>query len=479
MRSFNSFAKRVFQYAVLLPSITLCNIGVCALELGELSVHSRLGSHFYAEVQLIDNADDHSPAEECFHLSNSGGTESSFPELIHGRISIERKNRKRKLIISSVQPINDPVLQITIRVGCGAEVIRNYTVLIDPAKQEPFSETDQATTRPLLKELMASNLRGATRTKLSSEQKSEERTANRLHISDDSDTTVSDSERPLQTSTELSIDLSTNTSESTRALLREEYKLLSTYHALAEQQLVLDEQVRNLETGLKKMGSVTESSSPSSALPIPLASTEIPKPQKNENTNGWLEILIILGLISALIWALLHRTRKQKHYSSHNNILKDTKPRNNPEKNDLSAEERDSPAQASIVDSEPKTVLGDAWIPPPEVNEHVLHAPSLRSIEIEETDDSTTAIELAEIMIAFGRVKGAIQSLEEFLALKPNAAVAPWLKLLEIYRTNDMREEFESCSKKLKSHFDTVPVSWEEPGEPLKSPLFQKNSPEV
>lgn len=466
MDSFSSFTKRALQFVLLVSSMALCNGEVRASELGELLVHSRLGEYFYAEAQLIGSARDRSNAEECFRLSGSGETESGIPALIDARVSIERKNEERKLVISSAQPINDPVMRINVRVGCGAEITRSYTVLIDPAMQDPYPS--QSGNMQPLKESKTSHLSVPTHTKPSSLKERKERMANRLAISDSHDVVASNSKPPLRISTELSIHLSKSTSENTRALLRQEYKLLSVFYILTEQQLVLDEQVRIFEAGLEETDVIAESRALSPSSPIPAASAKTPKPKNDESAHGQLAILIIIGLISTLILALLNSLKRQAHSpsrSEYNNKLRSERSLNSPDKNDPWTEECEALEQANAFNNEPETILDDAWIPPLGGNEHALHDPALRSDEIKETDDFTTAIELAEIMIVFGRVKDAISSLEEFLAQHPAAALAPWLRLLEIYRINGMRQEFENCSVKFRSHFGNVSANWDEAEE--------------
>jgi hypothetical protein len=39
--------------------------------------------------------------------------------------------------------------------------------------------------------------------------------------------------------------------------------------------------------------------------------------------------------------------------------------------------------------------------------------------------------------------------------------VAPWLKLLEIYRQNDQHAAFDTLGQKLKQHFNVAPPTWE------------------
>ena len=127
-----SSVKRTHRLISFLSALALCTGEAQALGLGELSVRSRLGELFKAEVQLIESAGETRSTGDCFRLSNAGEGDSGIPILTRGRISLERQNGKSKLLIASDQIINDPALQINLRANCGAEVVRSYTVLIDP-----------------------------------------------------------------------------------------------------------------------------------------------------------------------------------------------------------------------------------------------------------------------------------------------------------------------------------------------------------
>jgi hypothetical protein len=76
-------------------------------------------------------------------------------------------------------------------------------------------------------------------------------------------------------------------------------------------------------------------------------------------------------------------------------------------------------------------------------------------------EEATAVLELAEIMVSFGRLAGAAQAIEEFIDNHPRTAVAPWLKLLEIYRQNDQHAAFDTLGQKLKQHFNVAPPTWE------------------
>ncbi|MBD5801832.1 hypothetical protein AZOA_12570 [Azoarcus sp. Aa7] len=79
----------------------------------------------------------------------------------------------------------------------------------------------------------------------------------------------------------------------------------------------------------------------------------------------------------------------------------------------------------------------------------------------ESAEEHESAIELAEIMMGFGRIRGAADTLAEFIASNPKKAVTPWLKLMEVYRTADLREEFDALAKQLNKTFNVKAVTWE------------------
>ncbi|MDR2209282.1 MAG: hypothetical protein LBE22_09975 [Azoarcus sp.] len=73
--------------------------------------------------------------------------------------------------------------------------------------------------------------------------------------------------------------------------------------------------------------------------------------------------------------------------------------------------------------------------------------------------DST--IELADLMLSFGRINSAAEALANFVENYPKEAFAPWLKLLEVYRANGQRTEFEKIAQKLNKTFNVWLVDWD------------------
>ncbi|GHU13800.1 hypothetical protein AGMMS50225_24450 [Betaproteobacteria bacterium] len=72
-----------------------------------------------------------------------------------------------------------------------------------------------------------------------------------------------------------------------------------------------------------------------------------------------------------------------------------------------------------------------------------------------------SAIELAEIMLSFGRINSAAKTLANFIDRHPRAAITPWLKLLEVYRASGQRAEFDTTADKLNHTFNIDKVNWD------------------
>jgi hypothetical protein len=90
----------------------------------------------------------------------------------------------------------------------------------------------------------------------------------------------------------------------------------------------------------------------------------------------------------------------------------------------------------------------------------------------EEKADVNPVMELAEIMLSFGRVEGAAQTLKEYIEANPQEALQPWVKLLDIYRSGDMHEQFDDLAQKLNRNFNVELQHWDPetpPSEPESS----------
>lgn len=85
--------------------------------------------------------------------------------------------------------------------------------------------------------------------------------------------------------------------------------------------------------------------------------------------------------------------------------------------------------------------------------------------------DVATTLDLVQVLLHHGSLKGAVIALRDFLAVQPAVSVRPWLKLLEVYRQAGMRDEFDETAKAAHRYFNLRVPDWDEglSGEPLRS----------
>ena len=492
------FATRPWKSLLAMSAIVLCSADVAALELGELSVRSPLGARFQGEVRLIDDGGEWRPSDTCFRLGASDAGGGEMPTLFRGRLHVERRGNQSSLIIISDQLINEPLLEINLYAGCGVEAVRRYTVMISPADVEkgtaqtvgslPAMNVSSAPDRsPRSLDPDSANSVKAPTPKFAG------RMTGHLLISDDSATRGIGSGLFLRTSTDLSVHWPQPVSENARAVLRLEYRLLKSLHEQIEQQLDVAERIRLLDASSEALriarGNAERSVEAAAVQPAQKLSLSAEKLEKvrhvppvpklpesvSDEIPPWCsEGLIILGLIASLAWVLSRGSGKQGHPVSL--VTENTAiavKAHDLNKKSLWPDESRHGASLAVKSSfsEADLPIDGVTVPVPAEKPSVKHHLPFTPIELDKVRDCSTVMELAEIMVSFGRTNGAIQALEEFLEHDPDVVLAPWLKLLEIFRMNDMRNEFEACSARLKLHFNVSPGPWERAGETLKGPI--------
>ena len=88
-------------------------------------------------------------------------------------------------------------------------------------------------------------------------------------------------------------------------------------------------------------------------------------------------------------------------------------------------------------------------------------APVVGNVPMAAPEQSEASIlELAEMMLAMGLATGAAQKLVDYIRDNPKAALAHWLKLLEIYRENGQRSNFEQAARQLQREFNIRASDW-------------------
>jgi hypothetical protein len=127
-----------------------------AIGLGPVTQQSSLGQSLRIVVPVVLSPGE-DIAAECFRLAASDREVDGVPQLAFGRMSLERSSAGARLVITNAQPVNDPVVRVTVQAGCDRAVRREYVLLLDPppieaplvtAQSEPRAEVAQTPAPP-------------------------------------------------------------------------------------------------------------------------------------------------------------------------------------------------------------------------------------------------------------------------------------------------------------------------------------------
>jgi len=124
---------------VLLPVVAFVALlavapssAVRAIGLGGYEVQSSLGQRLRMVVNVTARADETVDAS-CFKVNPYTVASDGLPQLTSAQIALERANGAPRLIVTSPRSINDPIVRISIEVGCDTTLRRDLTLLLDPA----------------------------------------------------------------------------------------------------------------------------------------------------------------------------------------------------------------------------------------------------------------------------------------------------------------------------------------------------------
>ena len=112
---------------------------VHAIGLDEIAQQSGLGEPLRLVIPVLSSADEPLGSDEfageCFKLV--APMAGDLPGLDSARVALEHRGGRAFVVLTTQQPINEPIMRIAVQAGCRATVSREYTVLLDPVTIEP------------------------------------------------------------------------------------------------------------------------------------------------------------------------------------------------------------------------------------------------------------------------------------------------------------------------------------------------------
>lgn len=514
--SLNRFALR---YS--LPIFLLALSGsVSAVGLGELRGQPALGERIQLEIDLL-GGDTQKLDAGCFRLVQPAGG-GDFPWLKKATLRV-RKGARPVLEIASDTPLREPIMQLAVQLGCGLEISRDYILLASPVsttaspRVEPRAQEVDAriSSPPVRRHVKVRSIAPAAadappkltpkRTKKSS---TAVRLPDRLLLSDD---VVG--EPSLRLATEL-LSAETEVKEEQREILRLEYRMLMAMQQQATSQMATAEKLRNMESTLGELqqhaagfaqrvensGSVpvaATQTAPQLAPPVAgesrpgsadkPVSRQPPPHQLDTNDGGlseWSLYGVLIGTVLGIAGWLGWRTYRNKKLDDDERDFPIPVPalKVDPKRSDEHVERGgiDLPFEPAAmgmpmqVDLELDTGNEDrsrrSEVPevvPVQGQDSIM---SMSATTLDEHFEANPVMELADIMLSFGRVKGAAQALQEYIDNNPQEALQPWIRLMDVYRMAGMRAEFENVARNLNMHFNVEVQNWDDGAAAISVP---------
>lgn len=489
------------NFPLFRSSLWLALLGVplvaSAVGLGELRGQPAMGERLRLEIDIVGSAR-RSIEASCFRLIRPEGADD-LPWLRQGNLSVRSGP---VLEIRSASPLRDPILQIGVQLGCGYEISRQYMLLALPAAgaATPAGEpvAGEAIAPPVaLPPRRAVRQRPAARAdepappRLTARRAEPRRSApsprDRLMLSGGG----AAGDLPLQLATELSsLAGGLTANEAQREIMRLEFRMLMVLNEQALTQMATAEKLRNMEGTLGELrqlaGGFAERVEKEAPVGLPPAdATVAPAPAptiRNENGaprfSAWnlygALLGALLGLGGWLAWRQYVRRRQQQEAESFPLLAADqVVVPEGPAADEVgrTVDIRVEPARTGVATPiDVELDGGDAVSARPMDESRVLRpvardsVMSLEATTVDEHFEANPVMELADIMLSFGRVKGAAQALQEYIDTNPEEALQPWIRLMDVYRLAGMRNEFENVARNLNQHFNVEVQHWEQQG---------------
>ncbi|MEP7084287.1 MAG: hypothetical protein ABI854_06075, partial [Betaproteobacteria bacterium] len=141
-----TFSSVAHRCRVLLGVALLSTSGLLhAAGLGGYEVQSALGQPLRMIVQVTTRADE-VIEPGCFKLNPYTIANDGLPQLTGAQVTLDRRGNQQRLLITSARAILDPIVRVSIDVGCDTTLRRDLTLLLDPL---PVIETQAQTSEPI------------------------------------------------------------------------------------------------------------------------------------------------------------------------------------------------------------------------------------------------------------------------------------------------------------------------------------------
>ena len=482
-------------FRITLGALAFAASGAAAIGLGDLRGQLILGDRPELSVNVL-GADGVVLDAACFRLIKPRGGDQ-LPWLRDADLRIQQ-GKPPVLSIVGRERVREPIVQLALHVACGHEVYREYTLLASPPVELPAGSVvdvparlAQASERPVTKAPVSTPRRqAAPKVRQPRPAPPKEAVAPLSSVSESGGDRLmlsaggGDGESALRLDAVLGEHmLAGEIAEAQREILRLEYRMLAALHEQANSQLAAAEKVRGMEAALDDLQSKTlalteKAGGQTAAATPPVREAQVPpavpaSPLDDDLFSSWGFYGLMLGLLLGLAGWLFWRRRQQQAAGDDdlNSLLAGSPepvmdaPRDE-ELQEKAVVDLHLDADADGAKAQVDVELDGGATPAPEAPAPLPARPgdsilSINATTLDEHFEANPVMELADIMLSFGRVKGAAQALQEYVDNNPSEALQPWLRLMDVYRMAGMREEFDVLARNLNQQFNVEIQPWD------------------
>lgn len=511
-----------------------------AVGFGEITLQSRIGEALMAEVPILNNSGE-APVAACFSMIALRG--SDFPVVTAAKPRLIRRGQGYILQIVGSKPVNEPIFAIGLRAGCGYDIEREYVLMPEapmalsqatvapdiplPARkagrptawlaregdtlediadaQEPATPAER---QRLLNGLQKANpalaadqpLAEGTRVRMPGRQlPPRPETASTAQTALAAAPTQPRKPRPAPAAPPIA-----RTGGMDRLLLGaapEEskpgkpgnsalapqaeaderlLKLETTLHLLTQEVAKLDQALDLASKAIEAQNQLQLAQSvnapPAAGPTVGAALPGHPPPRTN-----WPELAIsaaVGAFISVGMAQFLGRRRRYPGDEEAPLAFAGYRPEATPRT-----------APGAVPPSSPPELIVPEPLRSPEAAEQDFPVPRLPECDISlapepeiieaRNEDEHSVLALAEIMLSFGRLGGATETLADHIEHAMPASIAPWSMLLDLYRRGGMRPEFEALAGQIHDRFNVRVPDWNDSTTPISGLKTLEDYPHV
>jgi len=447
-----------------------------AVGLGPVTQQSALGQSLRVVIPLVADAGE-DLAAECFKLASAEREADGIPQVIFGRVSLERSPSGAQLVVTHPRPVNDPVVRLTVQAGCDPGVRREYTLFMDPLPidapllpAEPGARGDaepprQPATRPPARraDIVARGVGGTGTAKAPPEPRKaappKPRAAPR---SATKRPPPKPSEQPRLKLATAPPQPSAEAGRGPASEARQAQAKQELANAIEAETVVLQQRIAELSATIEQLQQELKASEiadrataeAAKAPPPPAPAPEPPPPAAWWEAN-WPLLAMIIGLPLLIAGGLLWKRRQEAAARGADwHAARVSAARTVAE-----TAQREAPALRSAAAG--VTQSRAEPVPPPARKTATAPPVSADIASALAVSELLHVTEEARVYVALGHPERAIDVLNEHLKRSPKSMPAAWLMLLDLYHANGRRPEFRRLAQDFHAHCNVQTPLWE------------------